>query len=126
MIFAYWINRTRCARGDGSRMGIESATPYSERSMRNDSLYVPSRVNRDKLFFMFLRHIEEKKEIGASRAHNKVMKCKTRNALIKKPQDIRCVSSTPLAIRQLPFFTSFRLPLAVVQFYTLCRRSVIA
>lgn len=86
MIFAYWINRTWCARA--------SETHCSERSMRNESLYVPSRVNRDKLFFMFLSHI--KRDLSRFFAsHNKVMKSKkvlkcTHQAA--KPQDNRSKS----------------------------------
>lgn len=45
-------------------------------SMRNESLYVPSRVNRDKLFFMFSSYIKTKIFVWLSLAsHNKVMKC---------------------------------------------------
>lgn len=51
MIFAYWLKSYMvCERSAGD-------APWSaaekDRSMRNESLYVPSRVNRDKLFFMF-------------------------------------------------------------------------
>lgn len=44
--------------------------------MRNESLYVPSRVNRDKLFFMFsddrrrLRFAQQSYEVHSSRNRN--------------------------------------------------------
>lgn len=58
MIFAYWLKSYMvCERSAGD-------APWSaaDLSMRNESHYVPSRVNRDKLFFMFPSYKAEKKE----------------------------------------------------------------
>lgn len=60
MIFAYWLKSYMvCERSAGD-------APWSaaERSMRNESLYVPSRVNRDKLFSMLPSYEVAEEEDG--------------------------------------------------------------